>query len=193
MKKFILIISLLLLASCSNQFANYEGAPLNIAVIGNVPEMNNEKITFKTITLEEFNEKYLEAASELDAVMITPGMFEKASEDRFIEVYNNSKLPIIFFDSPKRHFPFVNDSITYNEAQWESLNNGSHTTIYINKYLADVEENKQDVWYFYLKDEKMLNELYEEVFRKIEELFHKKEHTLLFLTDPSYFIFLKLI
>lgn len=170
MKKFILIISLLLLASCSNQDANYEGAPLNIAVIGDVPEMNNEKITFKTITLEEFNEKHLEAASELDAVMITPGMFEKASEDRFIEVYINSKLPIIFFDSPKRHIPFVNENLTYKTAPSKSLDNGSHTTIYLNSYLADVEENKQDAWYFYLKDEKTLDELYEDVFRKIEEL-----------------------
>lgn len=165
-----MIISLLLLASCSNQDANYQGASLNIAVIGDIPEMNNEKITFKKLTLEEFNEKYLEAASGLDAVMITPAMFQKASEDRFIEVYNNSKLPIIFFDSPKRHLPFVNDSITYNAAQWESLNNGSHTTVYINNHLADSDENKEDAWYFYLKDEKKINKLYEEVFKKIEEL-----------------------
>lgn len=170
LKKFLLIISLLLLVSCSNQDVNYEGAPLNIAVIGDVPEMNNEKIKFKTITLEEFNEKDLEATSVLDAVMITPSMFEKASEDSFIEVYNNSKLPIIFLDSSKRHIPFVNEDITYQTAPSKSLNNDSHTTIYLNSYLADSEESKEDVWYFYLKDAKKINKLYEEVFKKIEEL-----------------------
>lgn len=170
MKKVILIISLLLLVSCSNQEMNYEGAPLKIAVIGDVPEMNNGKITFEAITLEEFSEKSLEAASMWDAVMITPRMFENASNDSFIEVYNNSKLPVIFFDSPKRHLPFVNDDVTYKTANWKLLNNGSHTTIYLNSYLADSEENKEDAWYFYLKDEKKINKLYEEVFKKIEEL-----------------------
>lgn len=171
MKKAILIIiSLLLLVSCSNQNVNYEGAPLKIAVIGDVPEMNNEKITFETITLEEFSEKDWLATSGFDAVMVTPSMFEEASDDRFVEVYNNSKLPIIFFDSPKRHFPFVNDSITYKTAHWESLNNGSHTTIYLNDHIADSGESKQDAWYFYLEDEKMINKLYEEVFQKIEKL-----------------------
>lgn len=170
MKKLILIMSLLLLCSCSNQEMNYDGAPLKIAVIGDIPEMNNGKITFEAITLEEFSKKVLKAASLWNAVMITPSMFEKASDDRYIDVYNNSNVPVIFFDSPKSYYPFVNTDVTYTTAHWDSLKNGSHTTIYLHSNLNDSEENKEDAWYFYLEDEKNINQLYEEVFKKIEEL-----------------------
>ena len=171
LKKIIVIISLLLLVSCSNQQKmNYDGAPLKIAVIGDIPDVNNEKITFEEITLEKLSEKKLEAANTWNAVMVTPSMFEKASDDRYIEAYNNSELPVIFFDSPKRHLPFVNEDVTYKTAHWKSMDNGSHTTIYLYSYLADSEEIKEDAWYFYLKDEKKINKLYADVFKKIEEL-----------------------
>ena len=171
MKKVLLFISLLLLVSCSTpQEMNYNGTPLKIAVIGDIPNVNNEKITFQKVTLEELSEKKLEAATIWNAVMITPSMFEKASEDRYIEVYTNSELPVLFFDSPKRHLPFVHEDMSYKTAHWKSLDNGSHTTLYLHSYLADSDENKEDAWYFYLKDEEKIYKLYEDVFKKIEEL-----------------------
>ncbi|MCY9548651.1 amino acid oxidase [Lysinibacillus xylanilyticus] len=166
MKKILLILSLLFLVACSNDEAKYDGAPLKIAVVGDIPKLNNEKIHFEPISLNEFSEDTLHISTNFDAVMITPVMFGEASEDRFVKVYNNSKIPIIFFDSTKRHFPFTRDGLTYETAHWESLNNGSHTTI----YLSDVDANKEDAWYFYLKDEKELDTLYKEIFQKIETL-----------------------
>ncbi len=166
MKKILLILSLLFLVACSNDEAKYDGAPLKIAVVGNIPKLNNEKIHFEPISLNEFSEDTLNISTNFDAVMITPMMFEEASEDRFVKVYNNFKIPIIFFDSKKRHFPFTREGLTYETAHWESLNNGSHTTI----YLSDVDENREDAWYFYLKDEKELDTLYKEIFQKIETL-----------------------
>lgn len=166
MKKILLILSLLFLVACSNDEAKYDGAPLKIAVVGDIPKLNNEKIHFEPISLNEFSEDTLHISTNFDAVMITPVMFGETSEDRFVKVYNNSKIPIIFFDSTKRHFPFTRDGLTYETAHWESLNNGSHTTI----YLSDVDANKEDAWYFYLKDEKELDTLYKEIFQKIETL-----------------------
>lgn len=166
MKKILLILSLLFLVACSNDEAKYDGAPLKIAVVGDIPKLKNEKIHFEPITLIEFSEDTLHISSNFDAVMITPVMFEEASEDRFVKVYNNSKIPIIFFDSTKRHFPFTREWLTYETANWESLNNGSHTTI----YLSDVDSNREDTWYFYLKNEKKLDKLYKEIFQKIESL-----------------------
>lgn len=166
MKKILLILSLLFLVACSNDEAKYDGAPLKIAVVGDIPKLNNEKIHFESISLNEFSEDTLHISTNFDAVMITPMMFEEASEDRFVKVYNNSKIPIIFFDSTKRHFPFTSEGLTYETANWESLNNGSHTTI----YLSDVDENREDAWYFYLKNEKKLDTLYKKIFQKIESL-----------------------
>lgn len=166
MKKILFIVSLFLLVACSNNEVKYDGAPLKIAVVGDIPKLQNEKIHFKSISLDEFNEDTLTIATNFDAVMITPVMFEEASEDRFVKVYKNSKMPIIFFDSRKRNLPFTNEGLTYETAHWESLNNGSHTTIYI----SDIDANREDAWYYYLKDEKELDILYKEVFQKIETL-----------------------
>lgn len=140
MKKILLILSLLLLVACSNDEVKYDGAPLKIAVVGDIPELNNEKIHFEPISLDEFSEDTLHISTNFNAVMITPVIFEEASDDRFVEVYKNSKMPFIFFDSTKRHFPFTREGLTYETAHWEALNNGSHTTI----YLTDNDANRED-------------------------------------------------
>jgi len=166
LKKILFIVSLFLLVACSNNEVKYDGAPLKIAVVGDIPEEHNEKIHFEPISLDEFTEDTLTISTNFDAVMITPMMFEKASDDRFVNVYKNSKMPIIFFDSRKRNLPFTNEGLTYETAHLEALNNDSHTTIYI----SDIDANREDAWYFYLKDEKELDILYKEIFQKIETL-----------------------
>ncbi|MCL1700938.1 amino acid oxidase [Lysinibacillus sp. Bpr_S20] len=166
MKKILFIVSLLLLAACSNDEVKYDGAPLKIAIVGDIPELKNEKIHFEPISLDEFSEDTMHISTNFDAVMITPVMFEEASDDRFVKVYKNSKMPIIFFDSAKRHLPFTNDGLTYETAHREALNNGSHTTI----YLSDNAANREDAWYFFLKGEKEIDILYKDIFQKIETL-----------------------
>jgi len=165
-KKFLFILSLLVLVACSNDEAKYDGAPLKMAVVGTIPELNNEKIHFETISLDEFSEDTLHISTNFDAVMITPVMFEEASADKLVKAYENAKIPIVFFDSPKRHFPFTREGTTFETAHWESLHNGSHTTI----YLYDHDANREDVWYFYMKDGKGLDILYKEIFQTIETL-----------------------
>ena len=98
--------------------------------------------------------------------MITPVMFEEASNDRFVKVYNNSKILIIFFNSKIRNLPLTNEGLPYETARWESLNNDSHTTI----YFSDNDANREETWYFQLKDEKELDDLYKAIFEKIEML-----------------------
>lgn len=166
MKKIILILSVLLLVACSHDEVVYDGASLKIAVVGSIPEFNNEKIHFESISLDEFNEDTLRMSTNFDAVMITPVMFEEASGDKYVDLYNHSEMPIIFFDSPKRHYPFTRGGATYETAHWESLNNGSHTTI----YLYNIDGLREDVWYFYLKNEKEFDLLYKEIFQRVEML-----------------------
>lgn len=144
----------------------YDGAPLNIAVIGDIPEFKNENIHFELFSLEKLIEDTANIPSNFNAIMITPSVFEKASDDKLVQVYKNLEIPIIFFDSNKRHFPFVNEGLTYETANVEDLDNGSHTTIYIN----DVKMNKEDAWYFYLDNKNDVDVLYKNIFKKIEEL-----------------------
>ena len=162
----ISIFFLLTLSACSNDEIKYDGEPLKIAVIGDIPELNNKKVHFESISLDEFSEDTVNISTNFNAVMITPVIFEEASNDRFVEVYSNSKIPIIFFDSKIRHLPFTNGGLTYETARWESLNNGSHTTI----YLSDIDVHREEAWYFQLKDEKELDVLYKDIFEKVETL-----------------------
>ncbi|SOC43657.1 amino acid oxidase [Ureibacillus acetophenoni] len=166
MKKIILFLSVLFLVACSSEEVKYDGAPLNIAVFGDLPEVKNKNIHFELLTLETLSEDTSNIALNFNAIMITPSVFEEASDDRFVEVYKSLETPIIFFDTNKRHYPFVNESITYESAYFDVLDNGSHTTIYI----ADTKLNREDAWYFYLEDKKDVNVLYSEIFKKIENL-----------------------
>lgn len=144
----------------------YDGAPLNIAVIGDVPDVNNEKIHFESLLLEKLSEDTSSISKNFDAIMITPKVFEAASNDKFAEIYKGLETPIIFFNSNKRHFPFVNEGLTFETAHFDSLDNGSHTTIYLN----DINADKDETWYFYLDDKNKLDILYTDIFNKIEEL-----------------------
>lgn len=166
LKQILFIICLLVLAACSNKEVQYDGTPLTIAVVGDIPEINNKKVHFEPISLDELSAEPLQSTTNFDAVMITPVKFEEASDDKFVEVYTRSKTPIIFFNSTKRHYPFTREGATYETAHWETLNNGSHTTI----YLADKEAKREDAWFFFLKSEEELDLLYKEIFQKVEML-----------------------
>ncbi|TSI02543.1 amino acid oxidase [Lysinibacillus sp. BW-2-10] len=166
MKKVILFLSVLFLVACTNEEVTYDGVPLNIAVIGDIPELKNENIHFELFSLEKLSEDTSNIPSNFNAIMITPSAFEEASDDKFVEVYKGLETPIIFFDSNKRHFPFVNEELTYETANFDALDNGSHTTIYIN----NVNINKEDAWYYYLDDENDVDVLYTDIFKKIAEL-----------------------
>lgn len=101
---FISIYFLLTLSACSNNEVKYDGEPLKIAVIGDIPELNNKNIHFETISLDKFSEDATQISTNFDAVMITPVIFEEASDDRFVDVYSDSEMPIIFLIHQKGIF-----------------------------------------------------------------------------------------
>ncbi len=166
MRKVILILAVLFLVACDNNEIQYDGKLLNIAVIGEIPELENDKIHFKQLSLEQFNEDTFNVAKKFDAIMVTPELFEPASDDTYVNSYQTSEMPVIFFNSNKRHLPFVRDGLTYETADFDALDNGSHTTI----YLYNMNEEKDDAWFFYLDNQKNINELYTEMFQKVEAL-----------------------
>ena len=165
MKRIVLLLSLVLLAACSTSDAKYSGDPLKIAVIGEIPEFKNKDILVAPLSLDTFSKNPLHISEKFDAVMLSEDVFEAASNDKFVDVYKNSEIPIVFLNSSKGHYPFVNEDITYETAH-DSLSNGSHTTV----YLHDDHDNKDDAWFFYLEDKKKEEVLYTNLFKKIGEL-----------------------
>lgn len=160
------MLSLVILAACSQKNVSYEGTPLKIAVIGEIPEYENDRVTFEEISLEKFKEDSVHIAKKYNAVMITPLAFDKASKDTYSAVYHKANMPIIFFDSKKRHYPFVEKGMSYASASSDSFNDGSHTTI----YASDAKTGGEDIWSFPLENDDELPALYTSIFEKIEGL-----------------------
>lgn len=171
MKKTMLLGILLLLSACSGQDAKYEGAELDIGIIGKISDeqveemlvVGNNNLMLTTMsTMEEVEDNF----HLFDAILIMPGAFEEASNDKYLALYEEMETPVIFFDSEKRHFPFVNEGVTYETAYWDTLVDGSHSTLYV----SNVEENRSDAWHFYLENEKELDKLLKELFDKVDSL-----------------------
>ena len=167
----ILGISLLMLSACSNQEGKYQGAELDIGVVGELSndhldkmiDVGNHNLMLTTMsTMQEVEDNW----HSFDAIMIMPDAFEEASNDKYISLYEAMEIPVVFFDSEKRHYPFVNEGMTYSSAHWDALVNGSHSTI----YLRNSEDNHEDAWYFYLNEENELDKLLKELFEKIDSL-----------------------
>ncbi|MFD2868457.1 amino acid oxidase [Kurthia populi] len=165
-KMVILMLGLIMLAACSQKNVSYEGTPLKIAVIGEIPEYDNDRVTFEEISLEKFKEDSAHIAKNYNAVMITPLAFDKASKDTYSAVYHKANMPIIFFDSKKRHYPFVEKGMSYASASSDSFNDGSHTTLYV----SDAKTNEEEIWTFPLENDDDLPALYTSIFEKIEAL-----------------------
>ena len=162
----LLVIAIWLTPSMLDKHeVKYDGAPLEIGVVGDIPEIKNEKIHLETLSFEALSDNSKKVSENFNAIMITPKAFEEASNDKFINVYEGLDIPIVFFDSAKTHKPFVHQGLTYDSA-YEYLKNGSHTTVY--RY--DAKINKEDAWYFYLENQKEVDALYTEIFKKIEQL-----------------------
>lgn len=178
MKKwFILFVLLFCLSGCVNNQSlkiTYDGQPLHIAIIGETPDIQNKHISFEKISLDDLHNKSNTLASEFDAIMITPNMFVDASQDQYSSAYHYAELPIIFWNSSKQHYPFINNKLNYLNENDVTLNNSphsmdlepSHSTI----FLYDVESEIENTWFFQLDDNNDFEKLYTEIFNKINEL-----------------------
>ncbi|WP_079527145.1 hypothetical protein [Solibacillus isronensis] len=179
MKKWLIAYVLLFcISGCKNIETleiPYDRQELKIAIIGDTPDIQNKNITFEHISLEELNNKVDILSSEFNAIMITPSMFVDASNDQFSEAYHNVEIPIVFWNSSKAHYPFVNNKINYLNEKEVSLNNIPHSMDSIEKthstiFLYDIETEKESVWFFHLNEPNELEKLYSEIFNKIEEV-----------------------
>ncbi|MFE8699913.1 hypothetical protein ACFYKX_04670 [Cytobacillus sp. FJAT-54145] len=93
-KKFLfipLLIVLIALSACtqSQDFELYEGKPLRIAVVGELPDVKEEQVRFDEISLDEISS---EEVANYDAVIITEEHLHEASESQYADVYLNSTI-----------------------------------------------------------------------------------------------------
>ena len=163
----ILLVIIIMFTSCtinnnSVDSAAYSGEALVIGVIGEIPEIREEQITFKKINLEtlesnQFNFTY-------DGILIMKDYFEEASESEYASIYKRSSIPIFFVESQKSYIPFITEDLNY-----ESVSISDELT-YATGIFVLGEEMKYWGYGLYndTKNETNIKDVYSRIFRDIE-------------------------
>jgi len=89
---------LVLITGCKSATVNsstYNGKKLIIGVIGDVPVVREENVTFKNIGFIDMRTSE-SLPSELDAVFIMKEHLIEASKPNYARVYKNSSIPFFF-------------------------------------------------------------------------------------------------
>lgn len=119
--KSIMILLLLLvftiISACNKEEVKdsplYKGDELTIGVVGETPEVREENIKFKNVTLEDLKESNF--SSELNAIFIMKENLKAASKSPFAKVYKDSGVSFFFIESEKSYLPFVEEDIDYED------------------------------------------------------------------------------
>lgn len=148
-----------------NPIELYNGKPLHIAVIGELPEVQLEQVKLKTISFQELANTN-STSSSFDAVWIMNSQFDTADQERYVEVYTALNIPIFFIGTKKSYLPFVFEDMTYDDAP-------DIPGDYVAGYLQ-IDQEQFQFWGFELNDnevtERNVLDAYMRIFTVISEL-----------------------
>ncbi|WP_245680457.1 hypothetical protein [Bacillus marinisedimentorum] len=155
------LLFLLGITACSSKpdFKVYEGRPLNIAVIGELPEVKENQISFEEIN---FDRLLKEDLTNYDAVFITKENLSKASGSQYADIYLNSDLPFFYIEATKSYRSFIERDLTYEE-DIDLKGTSNHYAI---GFLSS-EEAEDKYWYFGLYNDKESPETIKEMYSRI--------------------------
>lgn len=136
----IFILGLVACSSASPDFDLYEGKPLSIAVIGDIPDVKEEQISFQEITIEDLLERNLQT---YDAVFITKEHLSEAAGGQYADVYLNSGIPFFFIEATKTYHPFIEQDLTYEDG-YDIKHISKHYAV--GYFSSKTEEDRY--WYF---------------------------------------------
>lgn len=167
-KVFALLImaSILGLMGCNTiNLKTYNGKPLSIAIIGEIPKIRENIIEFKEIGFSELEVK--DSLEKYDAIFITKDNLEEAANKKYINIYKNSSIPFFFIENEKGHIPYTIENLSYEDIP----NNNSKY------YITGLVFNGDDTFKTYgyglyndIKNEKNIKDVYSRVFTTISEL-----------------------
>lgn len=115
MKKWLLLVVSVFLVGCAEKIPHleeYVGQSLEIAVIGEAPDVREKNVTFKEIQLEDL--LFIEIG-DYDGVFVMKDYLQEASAAEYAGVYTQSKIPFFFIEATKGTNPFIYADQTYNE------------------------------------------------------------------------------
>lgn len=107
MKKILFLVLLVFtsaLVACADEKATdpiYEGRSLDIAVIGEFPDVREKNIHFDKITFDSWN------TNHYDAVFISEETLAEAAKVENVQKYKESDIPVFFLNTKASHIPFM--------------------------------------------------------------------------------------
>lgn len=169
---FTFLISILFVAGCSKEDESietetYKGQLLHIGIIGEVPEIKEDNVTFTNI---EFSNLQNEAnLLNYDAIFITKEKLEEADQSIYTKVYNTSHIPFLFIEPPKSYVPLIYEDIDFEE--FPDDESGMYAYLY--------DSDSEHIWGFGLYNdivnEQNIQSTYSDIFKRIEVITISKE------------------
>ncbi|WP_404468392.1 hypothetical protein [Sutcliffiella horikoshii] len=169
MKSYCLILLVLVFAltACKQNsvFKSYEGRTLDIAVVGEPPEVKEEQVIFTEISFDEMTPEDL---TSYDAVFIRENNLSEAAADQFADVYSDSNIPFYFIGTDN-FVPFTEKDLEYdNTSEWTA---GMSYAVGV---LTSKEDDTLKHWGFGLhndiKSDEHLKAMYSRIFISINEI-----------------------
>lgn len=163
----ILLVLVVALAACAQEtdFRLYEGKSLDIAVVGEPPEVKEDRVSFTEIS---FDEMISEELTSYDAVIIREINLSKAAEDQFADVYSVSNIPFYFIGTDN-FVPFTEKDLEYdNTLEWTA-----GLSYAVGVFISE-EDDTLKHWGFGLhndiKNDEHLKAMYSRIFMSIDEI-----------------------
>lgn len=167
------MLALVLLVACQSngeEVKPYEGGPLNIAVVGEIPNVREEQVNFEKLSLHALTEI---DASMYDAVFIMENHLSDAANQKYVDMYREKKVPFFFVGSKANTIPFqdLENPVSYEE-EAQKVND---TESFISGMLFVGEDEGYRGWNFPypIEDSEIQRDnvegIYSEVFKVVEK------------------------
>lgn len=91
----------------------YDGESLTIGIVGEIPEVYEEQVTFEKIQFCDLEKGTFD--SQYDAVFITKDNLSEAAQNKYKSIYKKSKIPFFFIQTKKSYVPFTEEDLSYEE------------------------------------------------------------------------------
>lgn len=167
MKKIIgllMVVVICMMVGCNTVNSDtYNSRNLNIAVVGEIPTVRENIITFDKVSFLDLEKENF--SNDYDAVFISKENLPEASKAEYSYIYKKSTIPFFFIGGQKGYVPFIYESLSYEEVpDLESqmyavgilFNNGDYN--YVGYGLYNDTENKNNI-----------EDVYSRIFKSIDE------------------------
>lgn len=167
MKKIIgvlmgLIICMMVGCNTVNS-TKYNGRNLNIAVVGEVPTVRENIVTFNKVSFSDLKKEKF--SKDYDAVFISEENLSEASKGEYSYIYKKSTIPFFFIGGQKDHVPFIYEDLSYEEVP------NTQSQMYAVGILFDNDDYNYVGYGLYndTKNKENIEDVYSRIFKSIDE------------------------